>query len=220
MDRNRIAVWSTHLMDALPVLNSRMVKVYGYTLAEILMGFNPQKKHYDLENTRMATYEDFEIVEPLPSHVAQLHSMLHNEIWEWSTEVFTITNAAVEAHEQGIFPNWQHGRFLEGDLVLVQDFQKEKNKGMKFKPRWTSLQILEAINPGGRTMRICKLYSHNIQKVHLDDVRPYHQQTADFDHPQRHDRERVAVIPALEVERSAIVMATVAGVHAVDLYSV
>ena len=161
-------------MDALPALNGRMVKVHGYTPVEILMGFNPWKKHYNLENTQLTTYVDFTSDEPLPSHVAQLHSMLRNETWEWSIEVFTITNAAAEACEQDTFPSWQHHRFSEGDLVLVWDFQKEKNKGMKFKPRWTGPQILEAINPGGQTAQVHKLYSQNVCKVHLDNIQPYH----------------------------------------------
>lgn len=109
--------------------------------------------------------------------------MLRNKTWEWSVEVFAITNAAAEACEQDTFLSWQCHRFLEGDLVLVWDFQKEKNKGMKFEPRWTSPQILEAINPGGQTAQICKLYSQNVWKVHLDNVQPYHQQTVDLCHP-------------------------------------
>lgn len=183
VDRGRIAEWSIHFIDALPALNSRMVKVHGYTPAEILMGFNPWKKHYNLENTWLVTYKDFKLDEPLPSHIAQLHLMLRNKTWEWSVEVFAITNAAAEACEQDTFLSWQCHRFLEGDLVLVWDFQKEKNKGMKFEPRWTSPQILEAINPGGQTAQICKLYSQNVWKVHLDNVQPYHQQTVDLCHP-------------------------------------
>lgn len=80
-------------------------------------------------------YEDFKSDEPLPSHIAQLHLMLRNETQEWSVEAFTITNTVAEACKQDTFLSWQHHRFSEGDLVLVQDFQKEKNKGMKFEPR-------------------------------------------------------------------------------------
>lgn len=88
--------------------------------------------------------------------------MLRNETQEWSVEAFTITNAVAEACEQDTFPSWQRRRFSEGDLVLVRDFQKEKNKGMKFEPRWTGPQILEVINPGGWTVWVCKLYSQNV----------------------------------------------------------
>lgn len=105
VDRGRIAEWSIHFIDALPALNSRMVKVHGYTPAEILMGFNPWKKHYNLENTWLVTYKDFKLDEPLPSHIAQLHSILRNETWEWSVEAFAITNTAVKACEQDTFPS-------------------------------------------------------------------------------------------------------------------
>lgn len=106
-----------------------MVKVHGYTPAEVLMGFNPCKKQYNLENTQLVTYEDFQVDEPFRSHVAHLHVMLQNETHEWSMEAFAITNAAADAREQGVFPSWHRKWFSEGDLILVHDFQKEKNKG-------------------------------------------------------------------------------------------
>ena len=109
---------------------------------------------------------------------------------------------------------------MEGDLILVQDFPKEKNKGMKFEPHWTRLQTIETINHRGWTAMICKFYLPNIHKIYLDDVQPYHQQTLDLDHPQRQGEGGVTVIPALKIDRSTIVMATIAGVHAVDLYSI
>lgn len=44
-----------------------------------MISFNPQREHYPLKNTGLATYEDFETDEPLPFHVAQLHAMLRND---------------------------------------------------------------------------------------------------------------------------------------------
>jgi len=109
---------------------------------------------------------------------------------------------------------------MEGDLVLVQDFQKEKNKGMKFKPYWTGLQTIETINYRGCTVIICKFYLPNICKIHLNDVQPYHWQAQDLDHLWRQGKEGVMVIPALQIDRSTMAMATITGVCVVDLYSV
>lgn len=88
-----------------------------------MISFNPQREHYPLKNTGLATYEDFETDEPLPFHVAQLHAMLRSE------------------RDNDIFPDWHRRRFAEGDLVLVRYFQKEKHKGKKFGPRWTGPQV-------------------------------------------------------------------------------
>lgn len=92
----RAKEWGILLMDGLSALNGRMVKVHGYMPAEIMMGFNPRRAHYQLENTRLAMCDDFTLEEPLPPHLAQLHSMLHNETRKWLIEAFAVSNAAVK----------------------------------------------------------------------------------------------------------------------------
>ena len=54
----------------------------------------------------------------------------------------------------------------------------------------------------------------------LDDLRPYHRRNINFGEPRQREERDVAIIPTLEVERSALAMATVTGVRVVDLYSV
>lgn len=82
-----------------------------------------------------------------------------NETREWSIEAFALSNAAAEAKEQDRLPSWQRRRFQEGDLVLVRDFQGEKNRGRKLEPRWTGPQVLSTLNPGGRTAMVPKFCS-------------------------------------------------------------
>lgn len=83
------------------------------------MSFNPRCKHYHLENTQLDTYKDSQTQKPLPSHAAQLYSVLWNETREWLIEVCAVSNAAAEAKEQDGFPGWHWQKFQEGDLVLV-----------------------------------------------------------------------------------------------------
>ncbi|ODM14795.1 hypothetical protein SI65_09789 [Aspergillus cristatus] len=74
---------------------------------------------------------------------------------------------------------------------------------------------IESMNIGERTAMVKPPYLDNTQKLHFDDIRPYH--VRQFD--PYHREEMPAMVPALEMDRGVLAMAMTLGQRAVDLYS-
>ena len=60
-----------------------------------------------------------------------------------------------------------------GDLILVQDFERDKNHGRKLDARWVRLRILTEITSSGVSGFVQELYGEGVKKYHLDDLKTY-----------------------------------------------
>lgn len=58
-DRDILRWWSTVLDDLTIDINTHLVKVHGYTPSKILIGFNPVKKHHDIQQLCLITANDW-----------------------------------------------------------------------------------------------------------------------------------------------------------------
>lgn len=47
----------------------RLVRVHGYTPAELLLGFNPSARMYDLGMAHLATMEEWRSEDPAPAYL-------------------------------------------------------------------------------------------------------------------------------------------------------
>lgn len=75
----RLARWSETLREEMPAVNIRLVRVYGYTLAELLLGFNPSAKWYDFGLVYLVTREDWEAEDLVPEYLLRLYDIHRGE---------------------------------------------------------------------------------------------------------------------------------------------
>jgi hypothetical protein len=129
-----------------PAVNTRLVRVHGYTPAELFLGFNPSSKKYDLGLVHLATKEEWMSADPAPGHLPQLDDMYRGERRQESMEAIALTNALAE--EKGrAKSNARRESFQEGDLVLVRDLRREKVNKDKMTPKWFGPRKLIKVNP-------------------------------------------------------------------------
>ena len=170
--------WSLVLREVMPSLNTRLIRVRGYTPTELLLGFNPSTKHYNISIAHLATREDWESTDPVPDHLLRLHDMYRGERRQNGVEAIALANAfAVEREKRK--SNTHREKFQDMDLVLIRDFIRDKEGTGKMKPRWIGPVVLERLNPGGRTAMVRKVYASGSHRVHLDDLRLFYQRSSD-----------------------------------------
>ncbi|OGE53873.1 hypothetical protein PENARI_c007G07174 [Penicillium arizonense] len=85
--------WSQVLREASPSMNTRLVRVHGYTPAELLLGFNPRTRLYDTGIIYLATLEEWQSSDPAPEHLLRLYNMYRGERRQAGSEAVALANA-------------------------------------------------------------------------------------------------------------------------------
>jgi hypothetical protein len=85
--------------------------------------------------------EGLEVDMFLPRHIAQMHCLARGETRELTIEGMAIANGIAEAHESQKSSSHRR-KFKAKDLVLIRDFQLDKDHGRKLEPRWTGPRVL------------------------------------------------------------------------------
>lgn len=176
------ANWGMEIRNAVLAINTRFVRLHGYTPAEILLGFNPS-------TTRKieAGMEDWAKRELLERTEAQ-------EITESNVDSFIDLRyeKGIEAgnrlagKQDSIHPRPSAGyrKPKPGDLVLVRDFQQAKEKGRKLEPRWSTPRIVDRISASGVSAHVRQLHDppELTKRFHIDDLILYVPRTNDYPH--------------------------------------
>ena len=123
MQRANKVTWDQHIPGALRTLDTRALRVHGFTPAELVLGVNPR------EDTSGPQQELF-TMDGLDRTANGLRFSSIDEA-RGTTEVRT-THAA-DAIERNSDGKWEP--LQEGDLVLLQRFDVEKHQGMKLEPQ-------------------------------------------------------------------------------------
>ena len=203
--------WSREIRNAVLAINTRCIRIHGYTPAEILLGFNPS-------STRKAE-EGFE---------QWAKKML-------APEVQGGINQPDESHllgyidtrdERGLFAGEQLAQKQDhinpkktpsyhkpeiGDMVLVRDFVQAKDRGRKLDARWSTPRVLEKISHSGVSGHVRQLHDPpgKSKRFHFDDLLLYVPREGSCARPAREESESLAV----QYERGA--MGDVQGVWSV-----
>ena len=188
--------WGRGLPEIMPNINGRLLRVHGFTPAEILMGFNPEWKVPSLSRNA-----DAEIVDvTVPEMDLQYWEQKRQERREGSLLALTNYQARLQAKARAL---WTPPK--AGDLVLVRDFQKEKHHGRKLETNWLGPRLLTEVTQSGVSAYVRELYADKTKKYHLDDLKTYcSRQTTDN---------------STTIDRGAMLYAGFPGQRAVDLTS-
>lgn len=190
--------WGRSIPQIMPNINGRLLRIHGFTPAEILMGYKPEWKIATNETATDVASEVIDVATPYGD--LQYWEEKRKEIRDGAVLALTNHHTKLQARAQAA---WTQPK--PGDLVLVRDIQKEKQHGRKLDPAWMGPRLLVGISSSGVSGYVQELYGEKIKRYHLDDLKTYC--------PRQHPSN------ATTIERSAMLYAGFPGQRAVDLYS-
>ena len=172
--------WGQEIRNAVLSINTRYVKVQGYTPAEILLGFNPSVSRISDGNlcewAKQQILESGDILEPSEDNITSYIDQRE--------ERSVLATGRLGRRQDGLCPRKTAGYKIpkEGDLVLLRDFQQAKDKGRKLDPRWSAPRILERISKSGVSAHVRQLHHPpgQTKRYHFDDLLVYVPRTSDY----------------------------------------
>lgn len=171
--------WHEHLPSVVQAINTRVLKVHGYTPSQLFMGFNARQDAYDevLMDEAMKDilevciadggFDDVNLEERQRSgRMAQLAEMREQA-----------REKVLQNQDEQILGYVRH-RYASpqvGDLVLLRRFVIDKEKGRKLEPRWEGPYLLKKEAKPGisgylqdlKTERIKGKYAFDALKVYV-----------------------------------------------------
>ena len=171
-------IWGCSIPKILPSVNGWLVRLHGFTLAEIMLGFVPEwritKTHRDTSEVpprfiEKALQEDVDEMEE------GLEGLRIEKLIDRRNERRTLAVRSLsENHirqERKTRAQWTQPRV--GDLVLVRDFEKDKHHGRKLDARWIGPRIFIEITLSKVSGFVQELYGGEVRKYHLDNLKTY-----------------------------------------------
>ena len=149
-------IWGRSIPEILPSVNGRLVRLHGFTPAEIMLGFvpdwkvtrgNAQEVMPDITHGTMreATPGEVEEIEAGPKGL-RIERMIDRREEQRILPVRSISEN--HTRQEGIMrAQWTQPRV--GDLVLVRDFERDKHHVRKLDARWIGPRILTEITSSG-----------------------------------------------------------------------
>ena len=193
--------WGLFLKDALIDINTRCVRVHGYTPSQIYLGFNAKTSQEPVlgTSTAVAFNEDGNWVRGSEIPTAE-EDTIHVYMDRRDEQNFTAIRRVARSRDHirsKASPGYRQPKV--GDLVLVRDIQLAKEKGKKLEPRWSTPRILERMSKSGISGHVRQLHDPpgKTKRYHLDDLIPYTSRTG------KHVPAN-AVLPAIEYTRDAL----------------
>lgn len=143
--------------------NTKSQKIHGYAPVELMLGFSPQMKHFDVE-WELPTQADLEI-EDTTEHQQHIYMALRDE------------NRCL-ASEASAYSNYRRGQRERrqrvpkaGDFVLVRNHAVDGQRGRKLESKWLGPRLLVSLSSSGLTGRVRDLYgAGGTKKYHLNDL--------------------------------------------------
>lgn len=170
--------WHQHLPEVVHAINTRFLRVHGYTPSQLLIGFNARMDAWEENVLDDATKKALEThlavygVNETPSKQSYDVKMAKvEEMRELARERFLRYQDNQEAAYQG-------NRFAapkKGDLVLLRRFVVDKDRGRKLEPRWEGPYLLQKIAKEGisgylsdlTTQKVKGRYGFDAMKVYI-----------------------------------------------------
>lgn len=175
-----LSTWEDFLEPTIQCLNTRMLKIQGFTPAQLLLGFNPRY------NTEDFTPEDLEVAEDIASKIetseivsVETRLALLEEIQSHARDRLFESHAKL-VESAGLKTRWTSPK--EGDLVLLRRFELDAQRGRKLEARWEGPFILVDVAHHGLSGRLKDINTGKIVRVrqsgtkercHIDDLRVF-----------------------------------------------
>lgn len=146
--------------------NSKSQKIHGYAPAELMLGFSPQIKHFEVE-WEPPTEADLEIKDTT-DHQMDSYMALRDD-----NQCLASKASAYSHYRRGLRERRQ--RILKtGDLVLVRNHAVDGQRGRKLESKWLGPRLLVSLSSSGLTGKVRELYGGGgTKKCHLNDLLLY-----------------------------------------------
>ena len=164
-------MWDTLIPSAVQTLNTRGVKVHGYTPAELLLGYNPRAGPLDDITAHI-------ILDGLDGSAHGLRLTNLDEKRELARK--RTVAMALEREEREQEKQMVGVELRQGDLVLLRRFQVAKHHGLKLESQWEGPYRLVDVSYHQRSGRLQDLESGDIirvrqgglrERVHVNDLK-------------------------------------------------
>ena len=169
--------WGLLVREAVIDINTRCIRVHGYTPAEILLGYNPKRTHVKIPGGDIQSW----LKEGITSD--DVLNSTANEIQRYidrrdENGLLASEQLAGQHHRQEKAvrePGGAYQRPKAGDLVLLRDLARDKHLGRKLDPRWTEPRLVDRLSKNGMSAYIRALYEppDRSKRYHIDDLRVY-----------------------------------------------
>ena len=131
--------WGLLVKDTLIDVNTRCIRIHGYTPSEILMGFNPVSTRVEIlqrEKEEMDPESNWVHTSAVPEPDEETIHVHINQRDEQQASASYRRAQSQDSRRMKGSPGYKAP--MVGDLVLVQDIQLSKGKGKKLEPRWSA----------------------------------------------------------------------------------
>ena len=165
--------WGLEIRNAVLSINTRCIRVHGYTPAEILLGFNPTitwTTELDMGDwAKSHLLQDGEVVEPSYDNITDNIDIREERGSQAISRLAQSQDKIQPVKTSG------YRKPKVGDLVLLRDFQLAKDKGRKLDPRWSTPRLLVKISKSGVSAHVRQLHDPPgvTKRYHFDDLLVY-----------------------------------------------
>jgi len=134
--------------DAFIDVNTRCIRVHGYTPVEILLGYDPV--HTRTRPAGLQTERGWLAEGVTPDGVLGIDvEALERHVFprdEWSLSLMDLVARNQISKENTRKGSRGYRKPVAGDLVLLRDIQKDKHHRRKLDPRWSTPRIIDRIS--------------------------------------------------------------------------
>ena len=169
IEKNTNEGWSLMVRECVLAMNTKTVRIHGYTPSQLMLGFNPQLYHFDTTPAAPPLPEDFD-AESLPPHQYQIFSALRDENKRLSSEAASWTHYHAGRNER------KQRIPTPGDLVVVRNHAVDNQRGRKLEAKWLGPRLLTRVTAHGLSGYVRELHGSGQEKRYsLNDMLLYHE---------------------------------------------
>lgn len=206
--------WGTAIPQISLNINTRLIRIHGFSPAQILLGYQPE---YDKGVLSRGTHQwadlsqqpDQQITEQLRAN--ELNFRIERRLEDRDNAVMAIGRNA-ERMERIQRAKWAKPK--AGDLVLIRNHKIDQTHGKKLDPRWSHPKLCVKVNDSGASAQVCDIYGDQVTKKQaLDNLKVYI--------PREGSKySKLPKLPKHLIDREAMAYACRPGTRAVDLNNI
>lgn len=170
-------LWHEHLPVVLHAINTRVLRVHGYTPSQLFMGFNARMDAFDkglLDDAMREVLENHAVMVGSEGIEHQQRDVRLAQI----EEMREFTRERMLVHQDDQITTYVKNRYempKEGDLVLLRRFVVDKERGRKLEPRWEGPYVMFKVAKPGvsgylrdlKTQKVKGRYAFDALKVYV-----------------------------------------------------
>lgn len=181
IDRKSPAHWGLLVREAVIDINTRCIRLHGYTPAEILLGYNPRRTQVEVPGDGIQNWlkEGLQPHDVLGATEAEIAAYVDRRDENAATASEWLAREHHRKENSTKTPGGTYKRPEPGDLVLLRDLARDKHLGRKLDPRWTEPRLVERISKNGMSTYIHAIHESpdRAKRYHIDDLRVYSSRT-------------------------------------------